>query len=53
MLSAWIPYVLFAAVIVIGIPLWCWYADDNTPRSQEDPEDGDRDEPAEITAMAA
>lgn len=37
LLSPWIPYVLFAAVIVIGIPLWCWLASDD-PRNDDDPD---------------
>jgi hypothetical protein len=34
LLSAWIPYVLFAAVIILGIPLLCWLAPDEEPSNE-------------------
>ncbi len=51
MLSTVLLWLMFAGLLVLPVLLRVWAGDE--PRNQEDPEDGDRDEPAEITAMAA
>lgn len=41
LLSAWIPCILFAAVIIVGVPLLCLLAGDDPPDNAIIHESGD------------
>lgn len=55
MLSPWIPYVLFAAVIVIGVPLLCLFVGDDPPANEivHEQEGEPRGDPDAELAVAA
>jgi hypothetical protein len=53
LLSAWIPCLLFAAVIVVGVPLLCWLVSDEPPDNAIAQEQGNEPrKPAKMTLAA-
>lgn len=56
LLSAWIPCILFAAVIIIGVPLLCLLAGDDEPDNaiaHESADGRERDPEPPLLAAAA
>jgi hypothetical protein len=51
LLSPWFPCILFAAVILIGIPLLCWFAGDE-PRNDDDADSPARQEDGPLSLAA-
>lgn len=54
LLSAWIPYVLFAAVIVVGVPLLCLLVGDDPPANEitHEQQGEPRRDPDDVLAVA-
>lgn len=55
LLSTWIPCILFAAVIIIGVPLLCLLVGDDPPAneiSHEQQDEARRDPDAELAVAA-
>jgi hypothetical protein len=55
LLSSWIPCILFAAAIILGVPLLCLLAGDDEPANEtahESGSDGEQQEPDELPAAA-